>query len=314
MAGNFSDWINKTGSQMIKTEIMRTIFICLLIGTFHVVVGQAVATRYGVKIPENYTGDIDVVYKEVGKWQGRIDIYYNEKAARPAPLLINIHGGAWTHGQKETQTGFKRFFKKGFAVANVEYRLAADAFAPAAIEDVRCAFLYMIENAEKYNIDTARIVVMGGSAGGHLALMVGLPGYNQLFDKECSKVKPVKVAAIIDKYGITDLTSIPEGRWRNKSALLWLDVNKDNIRFLSSISPVTYVTPDNPPVFIVHGDADPVVPYRQSALLHEALDRAGVKNIFMTVPGGLHGKFSKEDKSRVSQAIIDFLVEQKIVD
>jgi acetyl esterase/lipase len=297
-----------------KINRLKSSVLLILLSATLTLSAQTVSTQYGVEMPGQYTCEIDAVYKEVGKWKGRMDIYYNEKAEVPTPLVINIHGGAWTHGQKETQTGFKSFFRKGFAVANVEYRLAADAYAPAAIEDVRCALLYMIEHAGEYNIDTDRIVVMGGSAGGHLALMAGLVGYNQLFDKECSKAKPVKVAAIIDKYGITDLTAIPAGKWRNKSALLWLDSNKDNMGFLESISPVTYVNPENPPVFIVHGDADPVVPYEQSVLLHEKLDKAGVINSFITIEGGLHGKFNQEDKSRVSHAIINFLVEQKIVD
>lgn len=297
-----------------KNNIIRgllVLFTCMQVTNAHT---QMVTSKYGVEMPENYTAETDAVYKTVGDWQGRVDVYYNAHSEEPAPLVINIHGGAWTHGQKETQTGYKSFFKKGFAVANVEYRLAEVAKAPAAVEDVRCAFLYMIENAEKYNIDTSRIVVMGGSAGGHLALMVGLLATHQAFDNECSTAKPVKVAAIIDKYGITDLTSVPKGTWNNKSAKLWLDENKENIEFLESISPLTYISPDSPPVFVVHGDADPIVPFEQSVALHEKLDKAGVPNTFMVVEGGLHGKFPKEDKSRVSKAIIAFIVEQGIVD
>lgn len=297
----------------MKNLISTLIFLLsLAINTINA--QEMVSTKYGVKIPEYYTAAIDEIYTEVNGWLGRIDIYYNLSATKPTPLIINIHGGAWTHGEKESQGNFKNYLKKGFAVANVEYRMSGTAKAPAAIEDVRCAFLYMIKNAEKFNIDTNRIVIMGGSAGGHLALMVGLLGKNPLFDKECSGTKGVKVAAIIDKYGITDLTSIEKGTWKNRSAVGWLDKNADNVKFLASISPITYLSQDSPPVFVVHGDADPIVPYEQSYKLYKKLKKLGVKNQFMSIKGGLHGKFKKEDEKKVSQAIIDFLIQLKIIE
>lgn len=275
---------------------------------------QTTETKYGVITPENYSAEIDLIYKSIDGWDGRLDLYYNNKSDKTTPLVINIHGGAWMHGDKESQTGFGSFFKKGFAVANVEYRLGTVAPAPAAIEDVRCALIYLISNASKYNIDTKRIVMMGGSAGGHLALMAGLLQNDKRFDNGCKAPASVNIAAIIDKYGVSDLSGFGNGSWRNKSAETWLDTKKSNKSFLKSISPISYVGRDNPPVFIVHGDADPIVPYKQSVDLHRKLTDAGVATEFMTVKGGQHGKFQDADKSRLSHAIIDFLVKQEIVD
>ena len=287
------------------------VIICLLVlGVF----AQAKQTKYGVNIPENYQDEIDVVYKEVGGWQGRMDVYFDKDKEKPTPLVINIHGGGWNHGEKESQKGYGSFFKKGFAVANVEYRLVDVAPAPAAIEDVRCALLYMIANAKKYNIDTDRIVIMGGSAGGHLALVAGLLQNNHVFDKDCLPVEPVKIAAIIDKYGVADLTGAPKGTWKYKSVRNWLGDRQNSMKFAASVSPIAYVNSLSPPVFIVHGDADPIVPYSQSVTLHEKLVEAGVPTEFITIKGGQHGKFSKEDKSMLSRAIINFLVKQKIID
>src|SRR4051812_44862568 len=88
-----------------------------------------------VEYPEGFTAQLNVVYTTVNDWQGKIDIYNNPKAGKPTPIVINIHGGGWNHGTKESQSGFNTFFKMGYAVANMEYRLTGQATAPAAIED-----------------------------------------------------------------------------------------------------------------------------------------------------------------------------------
>ncbi|WP_029164136.1 alpha/beta hydrolase [Anaerophaga thermohalophila] len=276
---------------------------------------QGKQTQYGVDIPEGFQDDIDVVYKVVEGWQGKLDVYYNKSSKEPTPLVINIHGGGWNHGEKESQRGFNNFFKNGFAVANVEYRLVDIAPAPAAVEDVRCALLYMIRHAEKYNIDTQRIVLMGASAGGHLALMAGLLNHNSLFDNDCDKVDiPFKIAGIINKYGVTDLTPVPKGDWNYSSVLKWLGTGKNSVEFAASVSPISYVDADSPPVFIVHGDADPIVPYSQSVILREKLENFGVVSKFITVEGGGHGKFSREDKLMINRSIISFLREIKVIE
>lgn len=244
-----------------------------------------------------------------------MDIYLPSKKNKPSPVVINIHGGGWNHGTKESQTGFSSFFKNGFAVANIEYRLTGQATAPAAVEDTRCALIYLIKNAKELNIDVNKIVIMGGSSGGHLALMGGMLGNDHRFDKNCSGVENVKVAAIIDKYGIADVWDWGYGsNITSKSATNWLgDKAKDKI-FAASVSPVTYVNKNTPPVFIVHGDADPTVPYQQSVDLNKKLQDVGVKTKFISVPGGLHGKFDKDKNSEINKEIINFLKEVKVIE
>jgi len=263
-----------------------------------------------VQYPEGYTAQIDVVYAKGKNWEGREDIYFNTKAAKPTPVVINIHGGGWNHGTKESQTGFNSFFKLGFAVANVEYRLTPQATAPAAIEDVRCAMLYLVQHAKELNIDPHKIVVMGGSAGGHLALMAGLLQQDHKFDTNCPGVNDFTIAAIIDKYGPTDLTT--PAAVKGKSVTNWLGKYADNTKFAESVSPIYYVKKTSPPVFIVHGDADPTVPYQQSVALHDKLVKEGVKTVFMTIPGGVHGKFPADENRKLSKAITEFLTELNI--
>ena len=260
--------------------------------------------------PEGFTAQFNVVYTKFNGWEGKADLYLPPKTNKPTPVVINIHGGGWKNGVKESQTGFSSFFKAGFAVANIEYRLTGQATAPAAIEDTRCALIYLIKNAVALNIDVNKIVMMGGSAGGHLALMGGLLGNDHRFDANCPGAENIKVAAIIDKYGITDVWDWAYGpNIRSKSATNWLgDKAKDEV-FAKLVSPINYITKNSPPVFIVHGDADPTVPYQQSVDLHKKLQEAGVKTNFITVPGGLHGKFDKEKNSEINKAIMKFIAE-----
>ena len=261
-----------------------------------------------VEYPAGYTAQLNVVYTKVKDWEGKMDIYFTSKEKKPSPVVINIHGGGWNHGVKESQTGFNTFFKEGFAVANIEYRLTGQATAPAAIEDTRCALIYLIKNAKDLNIDGNKIVIMGGSSGGHLALMGGLLGNDHRFDTYCPGIENIKVAAIIDKYGITDVWDWGYGKiLTSKSAITWLGDKAKDEAFAKSVSPINYITKDSPPVFIVHGDADPTVPYQQSVDLHKKLLDAGVKTEFRTVKGGLHGKFEKEKNSEINKAIINFI-------
>ncbi|MFD0989905.1 alpha/beta hydrolase fold domain-containing protein [Mariniflexile jejuense] len=184
---------------------MKQLFLLIIFNLLCVITTHSQEQTYKpVKFPDGYQSQIDVVYTQVNGWNGRMDIYTNPTTKTPTPIVINIHGGGWNHGEKESQTGFGSWFKNGYAVANVEYRLVNVAPAPAAIEDVRCALIYIIKNAKALNIDTNKIVIMGGSSGGHLALMTGLLGNDKRFDTNCNHDKTIKIAAIVDKYGVTD--------------------------------------------------------------------------------------------------------------
>ena len=261
-----------------------------------------------VAIPKEYTAQIDVVYTKVMDWEGRADLYLSLNAVKPTPIIINIHGGGWKSGVKETQGGFSPYFKAGFAVANMEYRLSGQASAPAAIEDTRCMLMYIINNAKQLNIDPNKIVIMGGSAGGHLALMGGLLGNDRRFDTNCLGTENIKVAAIIDKYGIMDVWDWTYGpEHKSSSPKLWLGDKANDNEFIKSVSPISYLTKNSPPIFIIHGNVDPIVPYQQSVDLYKKLQELGVKSEFITVEGGGHGKFDKEKNEEINTSIFQFL-------
>jgi acetyl esterase/lipase len=290
---------------------MKSLFLALsllaAVQLAHAQAGPPIPTDSTVKVipvPKGFTKQIDVVYTRVNGWDGRMDLYLPPASGAPTPIIINIHGGGWNKGTKESQSGFNGFFKKGYAVANMEYRLSQQAPAPAAVEDTRCALIYLINNAKKLNIDPNKIVIMGASAGAHLALVGGLLENDHRFDTNCPTKSTVKVLAIVDKYGITNV-----GTWPSKSGKQWLGPHFGDEAFIQSVSPLYLVKKTSPPTFIVHGDADPTVAYSQSVDLHKKLLAMGVKTEFITVPGGLHGKFPAEENKRVNEAIMKFLTE-----
>lgn len=260
-----------------------------------------------VKYPDHFKAEIDLVYTKIDHWEGRMDIYSNPISEKPTPIVINIHGGGWNHGVKESQTGFGYFFKEGFAVANVEYRLVDVSPAPGAIEDLRCALIYLLQHAVELNIDTNKIVIMGGSSGGHLALMTGLLATNNEFDKNCPYDTQIKIAAIINQHAPTDLTLMIQG-----SVKRWLGDRYEDMEFIKSVSPLYHVDKNSPPTLIIHGSKDPFVPYEQSVLLYEKLKRNKVITELITIEDGGHGKFSKEKRLMINEKMWRFLAELEL--
>ncbi len=296
----------------MKKIVGTILFFCIA----KIDLAQVVAdttTYKPVEFPQGFTVQLNTVYTIVNNWEGKMDFYLPPNTGNPTAIVLNIHGGGWNHGVKESQTGFSTFFKVGIAVANMEYRLTGQATAPAAVEDTRCALIYIIKNAKALNIDVNKIVIMGGSAGGHLALMAGLLANNHLFDNNCKGIENIKVAAIIDKYGITDVWDWAYGKnITSKSAKNWLGKYANDRIFAASVSPINYITKNSPPILIVHGNTDPTVPYQHSVNFKKKLDEVKVYNEFITVDGGLHGKFDKEKNSEINKTIITFLKYLKI--
>jgi len=257
-------------------------------------------------LPSNYSEIIDIPYSDASPEMCRMDFYYPADATKATPVVINMHGGGWNHGTKEEQTGFGTFTNMGFAVANVEYRMTPQATAPAAVEDVRCAMQYLLNNAEELNIDPERIVFQGASAGGHLALTAAYLQNNRIYDTNCNNYeKEIKVFAVIDKYGPSDLANF----LFYTSLVNWLGENANNEEFINSISPVKLVNANTPPTYIVHGDEDPTVPYSQSVTLNAKLEEFGVHHQFTTIPGGKHGGFESQYNTQISEEITAFLTE-----
>ncbi len=241
----------------------------------------------------------DLAYVPGGHERQKLDLYLPAEAdpSGKRPLIVWVHGGAWLGGNKNPCPAL-RFVEKGYAVASVNYRLSQHALVPAQIEDCKAAVRWLRANAGQYRYDPNRIGVWGASAGGHLVALLGTTGDVKEFDVGPNAGVSSRVQAVCDFFGPTDFTkmsSFPSTMKHDapdspEAKLVGGPVqeNKDKVR---RANPITYVTKDDPPFLIVHGDKDPLVPHNQSEILLDALQKVGVEAALYTVSGGGHGGF-----------------------
>ncbi|HEX3102295.1 MAG TPA: alpha/beta hydrolase, partial [Pyrinomonadaceae bacterium] len=204
------------------------------------------------------------------------------------------------------------FLERGWRVVDVEYRMASNSLAPAAVEDTRCALRWVFRNAKQYNFDTSKIVLMGHSAGGHLSLISGMLPEKTPLDNNCYADEKygdpkIKVAAIVNWFGITDVNDVIQGPNLKNYAMMWIGSQKNADEIAKSVSPMTYVRAGLPPVITIHGDKDDVVPYSHATRLKDALDKVGVNNQLYTVKGGGHGQFTREQYIPAWEEVFKFL-------
>jgi len=250
----------------------------------------------------------NITYVTASNYEAKLDIYKRRDANGPQPTLMFIHGGGWVQGTKEQSVlSVMPWLEMGWNVVNVEYRMARVALAPAAVEDCLCALRFIAAQAKTYDIDVNRIVVTGESAGGHLALTTGMIPESAGLDRQCPGAPLPRVAAIIDWYGIADVVDLLDGPNRKTYAVQWLASLPNREEVARRVSPLTYVRAGLPPVLAIQGDADPTVPYQHSVRLTEALTKAGVPNQLVTILGGKHGGFTREERTRIYTAIREFL-------
>ena len=283
--------------------------------------------RSFVDVTSTYSVVPNLTYHRAGGVDLKLDVYRPRDIQGPNPTLMYIHGGGWTNGSKEgSSLTFLPYLEMGWTVVNVAYRLADVAHAPAAVEDTRCALRWIYRNAEQYGFDKTNIVVTGNSAGGHLALTTGMLTSNVGMERQCPgdrmrawpigprNMEPLKVAAIVNWYGITNVTSLlNEGPGTSGNFTeAWLGSSSDRVAVAARVSPVNHIRADLPPVLTIHGNEDSIVPFDQGLRLHEALEGAGVQNKLITIEGGGHGGFTPNQMRDIYAEIRDFLESHNI--
>jgi acetyl esterase/lipase len=300
---------------------------------------------WAAQVAAQYTTAANVTYRSASNQQLKMDIYYRRGVTTPQPTLVYIHGGFWVAGAKETAImGLMPWFEMGWNVVNVEYRLgvATDptTLAPAAVDDCFCALRFIATLPATYNIDKNRVIVTGESAGGHLALSMGIIPESAGLGRECAgfvlppaggrgapaatpavtSLAPLpKIAAVINWFGITDVPDVIDGANRQAAAARWFgDISNPPdlaraIELARKVSPLTYVRAGLPPIITIHGDADRTVPYPEAVRLHEALAKVNVPNQLVTVPMGGHGNFTAEERLKVYTTIREFLTKNGVL-
>ena len=252
----------------------------------------------------------DITYQVANNYECKLDVITPGQRTQVRPTIIYFHGGGWMSGTKGQTTFYLLpYLAKGMNVVNVEYRMAAVSLAPAAVEDARCALRWVHRNAKEYGFDLNRLVLSGGSAGGHLSLMAGMLTGDMGFDNACAEREEgsPKVAAIVNSRGPVDVTELLEGPHQGWFALRWFGSLPNRTELARRLSPMSYVRPGLPPIFTIHGDADEYVPYPSTVRFHEALTKAGVANELFTIRGGKHGGFADEEDLKMQDAAFAFL-------
>jgi acetyl esterase/lipase len=291
---------------------MKFIAACLCLIT------ASIAQTAGVKSHR------DLIYVEGGHERHKLDLYLPEKAGGPLPLIIWVHGGGWQNGSKDGCPPLRGgYIESGYAVASINYRLSGHAVFPAQIEDCKAAIRWLRAHSKEFGLDAKRFGVWGSSAGGHLVALLGTSGEVKEFDVGANLDQSSRVQAVCDYYGPTDLAvfvttpgyerhataDAPEAKLIGGAVL-------ENKAKAARVNPITYVSKDDPPFLIVHGDQDPTVPINQSQLLFEALKKTGVSAHFHTIHGAGHGGpgFAGQDLSEMVSAFFDERLKKGVVE
>ena len=229
-----------------------------------------------------------IEYKYIDSTSLQLDIYRLKDLEEPAPVMIFVHGGAWRTGKRSDYLPYLLdYAKKGYVTATVSYRLVKQAVFPAAVQDVNCAVKYIKNHAGVYGIDPNKVVLIGGSAGGHLSLMIGYGGSEELFNQDCPLDNDSKVNAIIDLYGPTDLTT-PYAISTYQVQDFLKASYEENPGIYKMASPNTFISSDDPPTLIFQGTIDSLVPVSQSDSLDSWLAKAGIPHEYHRLKGWPH--------------------------
>ena len=273
----------------------------------------------------------DVEYGRVGDYRLLLDVYLpDEPVISPAPAVIFIHGGGFRAGIKDGEASKNRIIiplvEQGFVCISIDYRLSGEATFPAAVEDCKCAVRWLKAHAEEYNVNPERIGVIGTSAGGNLSMMVACADETSGLEGDGGWEEfSSQVQAVCSWFGVSDLKLMgedyEEGRSQDSALIEFIGGLPSELPELYQLaSPINHVTGDDPPLLLVHGDMDPVVPIEQSELMYQAYLDNGLQVDFIEVIGAGHGFSQKTDEpispplEEIKQMVLEFFLEKLILD
>jgi acetyl esterase/lipase len=249
----------------------------------------------------------DLTYCSMDGQPQKMDVYLPQSGG-PWPVVVYVHGGSWMTGDKsEAGMLVGSMTAQGYAVVSLNYRLYPAVRFPKMIEDVKCAIRSLRAHAQEFHLDANRIAAIGVSAGGHLVSLLGTTDSSAGWDVGEYLEQSSRVQAVIAIAPATDLTQ----RFLSPDlqAQLLAGFGEANI---FTASPITHVTPDDPPFLLIHGNRDPLLPVQQSQSMYEKLIAMGVPTQLVIVENGDHGLTAPDGSARpnlleIHQIILNFL-------
>lgn len=247
----------------------------------------------------------DLVFADYTEPPLKLDVYIPEGEG-PFPGIVFIHGGGWRNGDK-SPCAWAHLKQSGYVVISIQYRLTPNMIWPDNLYDCLQAVKFVrAQLPTRAGLDPDRLAVMGSSAGGHLALMVGLSDMADSSDSQVWKASNLGIKAVVSLYGPTDLRAIAQ-RPEMRAFFPAGTPEAQIMQGLTQASPILWVDEADPPVLMLHGTADKVVPYQQSVDLLRRLEAAKVEAKLVTYEGGGHGQLLAPGMPTPTDVIVEWL-------
>jgi acetyl esterase/lipase len=255
----------------------------------------------------------DIPYAVVDDQPLKLDLYLPARRPDPAPLVVWMHGGSWVYGTHH-DCRIDWLAEEGFAVASIAYRKSLEAKWPAQLHDVKAAVRWLRAHGTEHGVRTDRIAATGMSSGAHLALMLGLTANQPELEGDVGDNlgRSSAVQAVISYYGPTDLAWYGRSTLANLSAqpipLLLGETPEENPERAKKASPLYRIGPGSPPVLLIHGEDDFVVPKAQSQEFHERYRAASLNSqLVLVADAGHYGGSRYFGRDGPRKPVLEFL-------
>lgn len=290
---------------MLRNQPVALLICALLACTLYPLTARAATPN----AREEVVFEKDIEYSNPDNQHLMVDLARPAQGDGPFPAIVCIHGGGFRAGDRHGYDGMiQEMARRGYVAITVEYRLAPKYQFPAQVFDCKAAVRWLRANAAKYHVDSERIGVTGGSAGGHLAQFLGVTADVKEFEGDGGNpTQSSKVACVVNYFGPSDFT---KSYFKSVDAaevlplFLGGDLAKARQKHILA-SPINWVTPNAAPTLCIHGTKDNYVDHEQSVYLVARLTECGVEANLLTMEGAGHG-FGGEDAKRADEAMFAF--------
>ena len=252
----------------------------------------------------------DLTYQTVEGRDLKLDLARPAEGDGPFPAILVIHGGAWRGGDKSAHRDLlDRFAGLGYVAVSPQYRFCPEFTFPAQVHDVKAAVRWLKGHADLYHLDPDRVGAMGFSAGGHLALLLGVTDADDGLEGDAPEGSPdTRVQAVVNYFGPTDLAAATTSTVTAPLIRDFLGGDVAEKRELAAqASPARFVTSDDPPILTFQGTKDPLVSYQQALILLDAMSKVGEAGRVELIAGGGHGNWGRRELERtIEQTVLFF--------